>query len=87
MLLHQVINELRHLKNTPGRRSAHEIYEILENKKQMFSGIMDPDNFRMLLKDFEMLANAPAKEYNSPGYARDYHKAYHLLMFYLEKVV
>jgi hypothetical protein len=86
MLLDQVINEIRQLRDAPNRRSAIEIHRLLDGNMNAFNNRMDADSFRILLNDFKKLADAQASEYMSEGYKRDYKKAYDLLMFYLEKI-
>ena len=86
MFLDQVINEIGQFKDAPNRRSAIEIHRLLDKNKKAFSERMDADSFRIILQDFERLADAHANEYQSDGYKRDYKKAYNLLMFYLEKI-
>ena len=86
MLLDQVINEIGQFKDAPNRRSAIEIHRLLDNNKKPLSERMDAESFRILLRDFEKLADAHANEYQSEGYKRDFIKAYNLLMFYLGKI-
>jgi hypothetical protein len=86
MLLDQVINEIKQLKHAPNRRSAIEIARMLGGNKRAFLQSMDPENFEILLQDFERLADAHATEYQNESYKRDFTKSYNLLMFYLEKI-
>ncbi len=86
MILEQVINEIRQYRDAPNRRSAIEIHRLLEGNINGFNQRMDADSFRILLSDFKDLADAPASQYQSESYKRDYKKAYDLLMFYLEKI-
>ena len=87
MLLDQVINEIRQLKNAPNRRSAIEIVRMLEGNKRLFLRSVDAHNFEILFHDFEKLADAHATEYLSDSYKREYEKSYNLLMFYLDKII
>jgi len=86
MLLDQVINEIKQLRDAPNRRSAIEIHRLLDSNQRAFKERIDKDSFGILLTDFAKLADAHATEYLSDGYKRDFKKSYDLLMFYLEKI-
>ncbi|HRD38314.1 MAG TPA: hypothetical protein PLC65_06755 [Bacteroidia bacterium] len=87
MRIHDLINEIHELKNTTPRKAAFDIYNILENNKTLFLGVLEHDVFNQILNDFEKIAYAAAAEFNSPHYKDDFSKAYNLLSFYLNKVI
>jgi hypothetical protein len=84
--LEQMIDEIKGLKNETNHRSSLRILNLLQNNKKLFLEGVDSDYLEMALKNFESLCDTPSKEYNTPGYIRDYQKSYESLMFHLSKV-
>ena len=87
MRVHDLINEIQELRTNTPRKAAFDIYNILENNKNLFAPTMDADTFSQILKAFEKMAFADAKEFNSPHYKDEFLKSYNLLSFYLGKVI
>ncbi len=87
MRLHDLINEIKGLSTNTPRKAAFDIYNILENNKNLFEPCMDADTFRQILNTFEKLAYSSAVEFNTPSYKDEFQKTYNLLSFYLGKVI
>lgn len=87
MRIHDLINEIQELGGTTPRKAAFDIFNILENNKNLFSGIMDADTFAQILKTFEKMAYSSAAEFNTTWYKDEFNKTYSLLSFYLGKVI
>ncbi len=58
----------------------------MQNNKKLFLEEMDEDYLNMAIKNFEALCDTPSRDYNTPGYIRDYQKYYESLMFYLDRI-
>ncbi len=58
----------------------------MQNNKKLFLEEMDEDYLNMAIKNFETLCDTPSRDYNTPGYIRDYQKYYESLMFYLDRI-
>jgi len=84
--LEQLIDEIKGLKNEAHHRSSLRILNLMQNNKKLFLEGIDPDYLEMAIKNFEELCDTPSKDYNTPGYNRDYQKYYESLMFQLNKV-
>lgn len=87
MRIHDLINEIHELSTNTPRKAAFDIYNILENNKNLFGPTMDADTFRQILNEFEKMAYAGAAEFNSSHYKDEFQKTYNLLSFYLGKVI
>ena len=87
MRLHDLINEIKELRNTTPRKAAFDIYNILENNKTLFAACLEPDVYNQIHSSLENLAYANASEFNTPRYKDDFLKVYNLLEFYLNKVI
>jgi hypothetical protein len=87
MRIHDLISEIKELNPGHARKTAYSIYNLLENNKTLFLQHLDSDNFNHLLFSFEALANVPAKDYNARSYNEEVEKNYHLLLFYLDKIL
>ncbi|MGZ3930597.1 MAG: hypothetical protein ACXVP0_04350, partial [Bacteroidia bacterium] len=85
--IHDLINELKELKPGNARKSAFDIYNLLENNAALFLQYVDADQFHLLRANFESLAYATAKDFSSSSYRDDVEKNYNLLSFYLDKVI
>lgn len=83
----QIIDEIKELRNETNHRSALRIYNLLENNKKLFLEKMEPDNFKYLANSFEDLSEVATKEYNTPGFKRDYTKNFEGLLFHLNRIV
>ena len=84
--LEQMIDEIKGLKNEVHHRSILRILNLMQNNKKLFLEEVDPDYLEMAIKNFEALCDAPSRDYNTPGYIRDYEKSYESLMFHLNKI-
>lgn len=84
--LEQLIDEIRELRNESNHRSALRILSLLENNKKLFAEKIEADYLNMAIRNFEILCDTPSRDYNTPGYIRDYQKYYESLMFYLNRV-
>ena len=87
MLLPQVIDEIKELKDQPNHRSSYVIFQLLENNQKRFLEKMEADNFNSVHRSFERLSEASAKEYNSVAYRDEFSRAHSLLMFYLDRII
>lgn len=47
---------------------------------------MDTDYLEMAIKNFDSLCETPSRDYNTPGYIREYQKYYESLMFHLSRI-
>ncbi|PBQ30644.1 hypothetical protein CNR22_02265 [Sphingobacteriaceae bacterium] len=81
-----MIDEIRGLRQETNHRSSLRILNLMQNNKKLFLEEVDPDYLEMAIKNFEDLCDTPSKDYNTPGYIRDYEKYYESLMFHLNKV-
>ena len=84
--LEQLIDEIKGLRNETNHRSSLRILNLMQNNKKLFLEEVDPDYLEMAIKNFEALCDTPSKDYNTPGYIRDYEKYYESLMFHLNKI-
>jgi len=84
--LEQMIDEIKGLRNETNHRSSLRILNLMQNNKKLFLEEVDPDYLEMAIKNFESICDTPSKDYNTPGYIRDYQKYYESLMFHLNKV-
>lgn len=84
--LDQLIEEIRELRHETNHRAALRILNLLENNKKLFAEKVDEDYLNLSIRNFELLCDTPSREYNTPGYVRDYQKYYESLMFYLNRV-
>lgn len=87
MVINDIILEIKNYKNNSIHKTSLDIYNLLENNKNVFIDKMDRDNFNHLLTSFENLSYANPKEYNTSGYKREYQTQYDLLLFYLDRIV
>ncbi len=87
MLINDIIVEIKDYKGVFTHKAAFDIYRLLEGNKNLFLAKMDSDNFNHLLSNFEKLTYANSKDYNTPGYIREYNTLYDLLLFYLDRIV
>ncbi len=83
----QLIEEINGLKKESTRRSALQIYTILDNNRILFLEEIDRDYFTPIENSFGRLSNANAQEYNSPEYKRDFERAAELLSFHLNRII
>jgi len=87
MRIHDLINEIQELGGTTPRKASFDIYNILENNKNLFADKLDADVLKQILNSFEKLAYAGAVEFNSVNYKDEFQKTYNLLSFYLGKII
>lgn len=87
MLLPQIINEIKDLKDQPTHRSCMIIFQLLDNNKSRLLQKMDADDLNSIHKTFERLSEASAKEYNTAGYRSEYARAHNLLLFYFDRIL
>ncbi|MES2515283.1 MAG: hypothetical protein V4580_14115 [Bacteroidota bacterium] len=87
MLVNDIILEIKNYSNTSVHKSALDIYKLLEGNKDVFMKKMQAADFEHLLTNFENLTYANPKDYQTPGYEREYRKQYDLLLFYLDRIV
>jgi hypothetical protein len=87
MLLPQIINEIKDLKDQPTHRSCMIIFGLLEKNRNRFLQNMDPDDYNSVHKLFERLSEASLNEYSSAQYRSDYDRAHNLLLFYLDRII
>ena len=87
MRINDLINEIQELGGTTQRKAAFDIYNILENNKNLFSVSMDADTFAQILKTFEKMAYSSAAEFSTASYKDEFNKTYSLLSFYLERII
>jgi hypothetical protein len=82
----QLIEEIKELKEA-NNRSTLQLYNLLENNKQLFLSKLDPVDFRIILKNFEQLSETHPKEYGTPSYKSEFQRAYELLSFHLNRII
>ena len=82
MRLQHLINEIHELSTNTPRKAAFDIYNILENNKNLFEPSMDADTFRQILNAFEKMAYSSSAEFSSSAYKDEFQKTYNLLDFY-----
>lgn len=87
MRLHEIILEIKELKQLPTHKSTMDIFRLLDNNRKLFLERMEAGNFDYALRAFEELSNKSPKEYNTPGYIRDYEQAHASLSFYLDRII
>lgn len=87
MRIHDLINEITELSTATPRKAAFDIYNLLENNKKLFLEYIDADVYKQIHGNFENMAYAHANEFSTPQYKDDFLKSYHLLAFYLNKVI
>jgi hypothetical protein len=85
--IEQLIVELKDLRKETNHKSALQIYNILENNKKLFLDKMDAPDYNFMLSNFEGLSYANPKDYNTPGFIRDYEKYFESLLFHMNKIV
>ncbi len=83
----QLINEIKEIGATASHRNAIQVYKILDGNSLLFSQAMGKDTFSPILRDFERMSEASAREFNTSSFSNDYGRAYSLLMFYLDRVI
>jgi len=87
MRIQDLIGELNELRRGNPRKSSIDIYNLLENNRNLFLQKMDHDNFHHLHKSFEALSNAHSNEYHSASFKDEFQKNCGLLAFYLDKIL
>jgi len=87
MTILELAEQLKDHKTEINHKSTLKVYNLLENNKKVFLQKMEADSFKMLLKNFENLANENPKEYTSESYKREHEKSFELLLFYLDKII
>ncbi len=87
MNIHELVDQLRNYKDQINHRSTLEIYNLLENNKNLFLKYIDQENFTPLLSHFETLSYSSPKDYTSDDYKREFQKLYDLLLFYVERII
>jgi len=87
MLINDIILEIKNYSNSSVRKSALDIYKLLEGNQLLFLKKMDAADFNHLLVAFENLAYANPQEYKTIGYEREFQSKYALLLFYLDRIV
>lgn len=83
----QIIDEIKGLKNEPTHKSVMDICRMLENNKRQFLDKLDPENFKQVYTNFENLSQSQARDYDTPGYIREYETAHHLFSFYFDRIL
>lgn len=87
MNLSNLINEIKNPNSSNAHKQALDIYNMLNNNRAKFIENIDKDTYNLLLKSFEKLSEARAVEYNSSSYKDEFNRSYHLLLFYLDRII
>lgn len=85
--IQQLIEEIRELRGEQNHRTALHLYNLLENNRTLFLGKLDPNDFKIILKNFEALSEAHPRDYGSSSFKNDFQRAYELLAFHLNRVI
>lgn len=87
MRLHEIILEIKELKQVPTHKATMDIFRLLDNNRKLFLEHMEAANYNFALRAFEELSNKSPKEYNTPGYTREFEQAHASLSFYLDRII
>ena len=87
MNIHALVEQLRNYRGKINHRSTLDIYNLLENNKQVFLKYIEAESFEPMRSGYETLSYSSPREYNSPDYQREFQRLYELLMFYAERII
>jgi hypothetical protein len=82
----QVIEEIKELKEA-NNRSTLQLYNLLENNRQLFLSRLDPVDFKVIHENFKQLSETHPREYGTPSYKSEFQRAYELLSFHLNRII
>ncbi|MCD6068947.1 MAG: hypothetical protein K0S33_3773 [Bacteroidetes bacterium] len=86
MRIHQLTDEIKH-HHSPTRKSAYEIFRILDNNKTLFLSVMDVAYVQSISTSFEELSDSHPSTYGSPSFIRDFEQHYQSLLYNLDKII
>lgn len=86
MRIHQLTEEIKQY-NEPTRKSAYELFRLLDNNRKMFAEHLDADIVNSICTAFEDLSNAHPSTYGSPSFIREFETHYQSLLYNLDKVI
>lgn len=87
MTLHEIIDEINHLKSPSKHKAALDIFNLLENNRSLFLDQLDPGDFNALLSGFEALAYSHPRDYATDSYASDFNRLEASLRYHLNKIL
>lgn len=85
--IHQLVGEIKDLRNEANHRSALRICNLLENNRRLFLEKMEADDFSHLLRLFQEIADSPARDFGTEQYKDRYVRSFGLLLFHLDKIL
>lgn len=87
MRVNQVIDEIKSKMKQPPYRAASDVFHLLSNNRQLFTGKIDKDDLAVLLKDLETLSESHPTSYHTEMYRRDTEHVMNRLNFYLDRIL
>ena len=85
--IQQLIEEISEYRNETNHRAALRIYNLLENNKKLFLTTIEPEVFKLFVKNFEELASTNLVDQKSSSFKRDYSRSFESLYFHLQKIL
>lgn len=83
----QIIEEIEELRIEATHKSALRIYNLLENNKKLFEDVIDKNNFKFLLSDFEEVSYKNPSDFNTPRAIEQFNKLCENLLFHCSRIV
>ena len=74
------------MHDLPAHRGNYDIYNLLENNKQLFKELIDPRDLNVLLRDLKTLSESHPTSYNTAIYERETEQVQNRLMFFLDRL-
>ena len=79
-------DEIREKRNQPAHRAVYDIYTLLSNNKAAFSGKIEDEDLKIILRDLESLSDSHPKNYNTDLFKRETEQVLNRLTFFLDRM-
>jgi hypothetical protein len=86
MRIHQLIEEIKH-HNVPSRKTAYEIYKLLDNNNGLFQEKLEKEYLEGITNSFESLSNSHPLVYDTPVFKREFEQHYQSLLYKFERII
>ncbi len=86
MRFKQITDEIREKRSLPPHRAVYDIFNLLNNNKSHYKGLIDEEDLKVILRDLEMLSETHPTNYNTETYRRETEQVLNRLMFFLDRL-
>lgn len=86
MRIHQLCDEIKHY-DKPIRRSASEIFRVLDSNKKIFAEHLTEDSVESFCNGFERLAASHPSVHGTPAFERDFERLYQSLLYSIDRII